>query len=221
MRSASRWPSEHNWDLLHEYKVANDELKKLSDLNSLMDCFWLEGNHDNNLLAVGRVKQDLRSLLDYSLPQYEKVGGKAFQVNEHFLGKWVQKATYQRSRSKGCLRIGATFFKHGYEAGVSADEMEAIYWGQNWANSLTIGGHTHRPTEGAPRQAMKSKKRGLPFWYLNAGCSCDMARMDYMDRLDREQWGNGFVRGWSEPVQSPRLRPSWDAECVVTKWFEE
>jgi predicted phosphodiesterase len=207
--AASKWEK--------EYRVGDRILKQIREVNPDGDYVFLEGNHDANITAKGRLPQDIREMLRYDVPHITSNGAC---VNKEITSYWTKKANYLYQRDRGSYRLGAVCFAHGMEAGIASDEMQAIYYNQNWANSLFVSSHTHRPTEGKPKQAMKTKGRGLPFWYLNTGCSCDMDKMDYMDRKNRSMWGNGFIHGRCELIKSPRLSKTWDAECVVTKWFE-
>ncbi|MDB4507377.1 metallophosphoesterase [bacterium] len=220
--AASKWGKENAADLIVEYERGNDILESIRKVNPDAKYTFLEGNHDANILAKGRFEADIRNMLDFNIPQgYKQANGNFVQVNREFLENWNRNTPYVYHRTRGSYRLGAVCFAHGFEAGTSSDEMQAIHFNQLWANSLFISGHTHRPTEGVAKRVMKTKGRGLPFWYLNAGCSCDIDKMDYMDRKQRGLWGNGYVLGSCDLVKSPRLSKTWEAECFVTKWFEE
>lgn len=215
--SASKWCKEDGIELRDEYKTANNILKRIRQVNPDAKYTFLEGNHDANILAKDRLPQGVRSLLDYNEPQTQN----GIIINDELVYHWKNKRKYIYHKLKGAYRLGAVCFSHGFEAGASSDEMQALYFNQDWANSLFISGHTHRPTEGQVRRVMKTKGRGLPFWYLNAGCSCNIDLMDYMDRKNRAQWGNGYVYGSCDVIRSPRLGKTWEAHCVVTKMFDE
>lgn len=221
-QAASKWEKDDKIALLEEYRRGNDILERIREVNPDAEYVFLEGNHDANILAEGRFSENIRDMLSFNIPQgYETPSGQFVQVNREFLEYWDRSTKYIYHRLKGSYRIGAVCFSHGFEAGSSSDEMQAIYFNQNWANSLFISGHTHRPTEGRYRRVMKTKGRGLPFYYLNAGCCCDMSKMTYMDRKNRSMWGNGYVVGCCEEIKSPRLKKTFDAECIVTKWFDQ
>jgi predicted phosphodiesterase len=219
--AASKWSKENTAELIEEYEKGNDVLKRIRLVNPNAKYVFLEGNHDANINAEGRLPADLRDLTNYLRPQFKETTKDTFvQVNSELLNEWNHSTRYIKHRVKGCFRIGAVCFAHGFEAGTNSDELEAIYWSQYWANGLVVRGHTHRPTVGSPRRSEKTKKLQLPFYYLNAGCSCDMSAMTYMNRNDRSKWGNGFVFGSCQEIKSPRLSKTWTAECVVTEWFD-
>lgn len=205
--SASRWSSEYSWTLKDEFDAANDFLKRIREASPNSKLVFLEGNHDRNLLSINRIDKKLRDLCDYrdsrNIPE---------------LSNWNLATEYKYSRKKGAYKIGAVTFAHGYEAGQSGDKFQSVSLGNPYG--LFISGHTHRPTEGAPKQVMMSLGRPLPYWYLNVGCLRVM-ECDYMDRLRQEQWGQGCVIGWAENIKSPRLSKTWDAECVVFRMFND
>lgn len=219
--SASRWPSEYGWSIEDEYIAASDMLGKirLSHPTGNVQCVFLPGNHDANIEAIARHPRKSRALLSWRVPQYvsRKKGGE-FQINKEFLDHWRTVADYRYSRKRGVYRIGSTVFAHGFASGVSADEEHAIDLG--WPYGLTVCGHSHRPTEGYARQVLKTKRRPLPWWYLNAGCTRDLYP-EYAERQFSSTWGNAVAYGWSMPINSPRFdRNNWDAWCEVGKFHE-
>jgi predicted phosphodiesterase len=220
--SASRWPSEYKWTLEHEYYDANFEVLKplrLANPNRNAECIFLPGNHDDNLLAIDRIAPKVRGRCDWQIPQYSK-GTKTrppVWLNEELLTHWTVPTKYRYNRSEGVYRIGATIFAHGYEAGASSDEAQSLTLG--WPYGLVVTGHTHRPTEGAARQAMKSKTLPLPYWYLNAGMTGTFD-VPYMHRKRQSQWGQAMCYGWSMPIASPRFSRSWDGYCELIEPYE-
>jgi predicted phosphodiesterase len=218
--SASRWPSEYSWDIADEFHAANEEvLKPLRKACPSADCVFLPGNHDDNILAIDRIPSKVRGRCDWTIPQYSKgANGKPVWLNEELLKHWRIPAKYRYNRHEGTYRIGATIFAHGYEAGASSDEAQAITLG--WPYGLFISGHTHRPTVGEPRQAMKTKTLPLPFWYLNSGFTGTF-EVPYMERKRQGMWGQAFCYGWSMPVTSPRFSRTWDAYCELIQPFEK
>lgn len=205
--SASKWSSEYSWTLRDEFNSANELLKRIREASPKSKLVFLEGNHDSNILSINRIDKKLRDLCDYR-----------DESNIPELKHWIKPTEYKYSRRKGAYKIGAVTFAHGYEAGQSGDKFQAISLGQPYG--LFVGGHTHRPTEGAPKQVMMTLGRPLPYWYLNTGCLRIM-ECDYMDRLRQDQWGQGCVVGWAENIKSPRLSKTWDAECLVYKMFND
>ena len=221
MDSASRWPSEYDWKIEDEYWEANENVLKplrLANRNKEAEYLLLPGNHDDNLFETGRVNPKLRNLLDWTLPQYARRAGKTVQVNSEFLTHWRTPCEYSYNRKAGTFRIGATVFAHGYEAGAASDVAQSITLG--WPYGLFVSGHTHRPTPGEPRQAMKTAALPLDRWYLNAGCTRSM-ECGYMKRKRQQMWGHAVCYGWSMPINSPRFSRSWDAYCELISPYEE
>lgn len=213
--SASRWPSEADWTLNDEFREADKVLKQIRESAPNARCKFLKGNHDDNLQSLNRINSKLRDTCDFEAQQFSRHGD---WLNEEFLTNWQVVSEYNNSRNRGTYNIGMVTFGHGWAAGVNSDEDEAIALGMPFG--LYVRGHTHRPTEGKPRQVFKSRKRPLPYWYLNVGCSCDMDR-DYVKRADQTMWGQGAVFGWAIPVKSPRLsRRTFDAEVRVFKRYD-
>jgi predicted phosphodiesterase len=221
--SASKWPSEYSWNIEDEYIAASKMLREIRMAHPHPDQvkgIFLPGNHDANIEAINRHPKAVRQLLSWRYPQNVPVrkGGRPVYINEEFVTNWRIACEYRYSRKRGVYRIGATVFAHGYAADVSSDENQAIDLG--WTYGLTVTGHTHRPTRGEPRQVMKTKKRPLPWWYLNAGCTSDLYPQ-FMERHLSAQWGNAVSYGWSVPINSPRFdRNTWDAYCEVGKMHE-
>lgn len=219
--AASRWVKEGKESLQKEYEKGSLILKKIREVNPNAEYFFNEGNHDANIMAEGRLADDIRDLVDFNVPQFVSTGSNKYkQINEEFINHWNRRVKYVKHRTRGGLRFGAVFITHGFMADANSDKEEARYFNYNWPHSLCIRSHTHRPTEGVAKQVMWTAKRPLPYYYLNTGLCGDMEKMTYMDRVSREMWGNGFVYGSFDLIKSPRFKKTWDAECVVTKWFE-
>lgn len=193
-------------DLLTEFRVGADYLESVRQAGDGAECYWLHGNHDQNLRRrdARRIPKKLRSLCDW---------------NEHCseFAHWKQ-IPYIKSR-RGCLQLGQqVIFTHGFDVGVNSDELEAIqfanYVGQ--ANTLTIRAHTHRPEP--PTQCRRTRKILLPFFFANSGCMCDIEQLEYADRVDTSMWGSAVVVGEFIETKSPRLSPCWTAETIVHKY---
>jgi hypothetical protein len=215
--SASRWPSEYSWTLADEYAAANDEvLRPLREANPNPNArnVLLPGNHDDNILALDRIPKKIRGLCGWQTPQYSERGT---WLNEELLTKWDVVSEYRYNRKAGTYRIGATVFAHGYECGVTSDESQSITLG--WPQGLFVSGHTHRPTPGEARQAMKTKTLPLPYWHLNAGFTGTFD-VPYMERKRQIMWGQAVTYGWSKPVASPRMSRTWDAYCELIRPYE-
>lgn len=214
--SASKWPSEYDWTWGDELWAANDEiLRPVREAHPEAECVFLPGNHDDNVLQIGRHNEDIRDSLDWSVRQYSK--GDTW-LNEELMTHWKMPCKYRYSRRQGTYRIGSTIFFHGYEANASADEFQSITLG--WPYGLSVSVHTHRPTIGEPKRLMKTKACPLDRWYLNAGCTREM-ECGYMARKRQGMWGNAYTYGWSIPsVNSPRFSKTWDGYCQVIKMYE-
>jgi len=206
--SASRWPSEYDWDLKHEFNSHNEYLKGIRKASPKSRRIFLPGNHDDNMLTLNRIDRKLRSLCDY-------------REHEPELEYWEQPCTYTYSRDKGVFRLGQVTFAHGYEAGVSADEIQSITLGIPYG--LYVGGHTHRPREVS--QAMRTRAVPLPYWYANAGCARNIKDVPYMERKRRFNWGQGIVVGesanWRYEQSFMPQSPQWKAETVIFRMYDE
>ena len=205
--SASRWPSEYTWDLEDEFVQHNEFLRKVREAYAPARRVFLPGNHEANILGLNRINSKLRSLCDYRKLEPE-------------LDHWEQPAVYEYSR-RGIFRLGQVTFFHGYEAGVSADEMQGYNLGLPYG--LTVSGHTHRPL--AVTQALRTKGVPLPYWYANAGCLRDMVDVPYMERKRRHLWGHGLVigeaAGWRYEQSLMPTSPLWSAETRILRMFNE
>lgn len=214
MDSASRWPSEYDFDLHDEYVEANGLLKKVrTAAPAHCDCVLLPGNHDENLMEVGRVNPKLRELTCWRQRQWYA----NTWLNEELLTKWNFKTPYKYAQ-EGVYRLGQVTFLHGYEAGQSADEYQSILLGVPYG--LSVAGHTHKPVQ--VTQACKTKTVPLPYWYANAGCSRVMD-CSYMTRKRQHQWGQALVLGdCDEKAVRSKMptSPQWNAETIVRKMYE-
>jgi len=220
--SASRWPSEYSWKIEDEFSAANEEVLKplrLANPNKSARYIFLPGNHDDNLLTIDRIPSKVRGRCDWETPQYLKATKSRgpLWLNEELLTHWERPCKYRYNRKTGVYRIGATVFSHGQESGTSSDELQSIALG--WPYGLFVSGHTHRPTPGEPRQAMKTKSLPLPYYYLNAGCTRDM-ECTFMERKRQMQWGHALCYGWSMPINSPRFSKTWEAYCELINLYD-
>lgn len=214
MDSASRWPSEYDFSLQDEYKAANNDVLKPVRLAAPKNarCVLLPGNHDDNLMEVGRVNPKIRELTCWKQRQWFD----GVWINEELLTNWNYKTPYEYSQ-RGVFRLGQVSFIHGYEASQAADEYQSILLGV--PNGLTIAAHTHKPT--SVGQACKTKQVPLPYWYANAGCSRIMD-CGYMARKRQHLWGQGLVLGACEAKNITSKMPTttqWDAETIVRKMY--
>jgi predicted phosphodiesterase len=199
--SASKWPSEHTWTLEDEYQRHNTLLanirKAAGDKAKLV---MMEGNHDDNIRAIGRINSQLRSLC---LPE----------MHEPELKNWrVFPYTYSQ---RGVYRLGSVSFAHGYEAGQNSDKAQSVLLGMPYG--LFVSGHTHRPKH--ITQVMMTQAIPLPYWFANAGCLRTMD-CDFMERKRQHQWGQAVVVGESRETKSPRMSKTWDAHTEIFRMYE-
>jgi len=205
--SASRWPNENYWSLSHEFETHNEFLKSLREAAPKAIRVFLPGNHDDNLLSLNRIDRQLRDLCDY-------------RKNEPELEHWLQPVPYVYDRNRGVFRLGQVTFCHGFEAGVSSDEFQALQLGLPYG--LFVSGHTHQPK--AVTQAHRTKSISLPYWYANAGCMREMFDVPWMSRRRRAAWGQAIVVGeaedWRYSTSLMPQSPLWEAETIVFRTFE-
>ena len=206
MASCSRWPNEYDWDLELEYVEHNRILRNVRKAAPKdARLLFLPGNHDANLLAVGRLDKRYRNLLDYRDHESE------------FIEKnWEIPTSYEYNKQRGVFRLGQVTFAHGYEAGQNADEFHTLLLGVPYG--LYVGGHTHRPM--APTRAFRTKAVPLPYWYANAGCMREM-NPDWMKRKRSNLWGQAAVLGEVSILKSPRVNKNWNAETRIFRMKEE
>ena len=166
-----------------EYEHAAGFLSRVRDVVG-PDCKrWInKGNHDANLEARDprRIPKSLRSLVHFmSHPEF----GEEFRR-----WHWVE---YEKSK-RGTFQIGPCVFYHGFDCGLSSDEIEGMQMmnatgAHAWR--LAVRGHTHRPID--PTQMYRTKKCSLPWWYMNV-CTCGPLKPDYMLRKDTSLWGSSI-----------------------------
>ena len=205
--SASRWPSEYDFTLADEFKSHNDFLKKIRLATPKARHVFLPGNHDENLLAIGRIDKRIRSQCDYRDPDNEP------ELAEH----WEQPCSYEYDKRRGVFRLGQVSFAHGFEHGTNGDEFQALLLGQPYG--LHVTGHTHRPTERVQR-CFRTKAVPLPYWYANPGCLRDL-RPQYMLRKRSHGWGQGAVFGETLLTKSPRMSRQWEARVEIHRMKDD
>ncbi len=213
--SASKWGSEYSWTYEDElYEGCENVLKRLREAHPYAECWLLSGNHDENLRAEGRFDSKIRDSLDWQAPQYT-TGGT--YLNQELIENWHLKAKYQYN-TKGTARLGSVVFAHGYEAGGSSDKFQAFSLG--WPNGCFISGHSHAPTPGFAHNAKLTARRQSDRWFLNAGCTRHM-ECSYMERKHQANWGHAVVYGYSQIINSPRMKPTWKAYCESIKMYDK
>lgn len=168
------------------------------------DYVWLHGNHDDNILRpdARRIPKAVRSLCNWN----NHLGyGPEFR-------RWRQYP-YIKSPA-GCAQLGQVIFTHGFDHGVTSDEIEALqlaFMVGGRAFRLVVRGHTHRPV--AVRQCYRTAKTPLPFWYANAGTIGPLQPL-YMTRQAAFLWGPGLVVGEAAPRPNPLGGVQWSAHLL-------
>jgi predicted phosphodiesterase len=204
--AGSKWNDEAMHTLLDEYEVANEMLKSIRRVAPKSSSLvMLQGNHDANILAKGRIDPRVRQLLD-------------MRKNIDELQHWNTKAEYEYDRRRGCFRLGQVCFSHGYDCSEAGIRREAIYFLQGHQFGMYVHGHTHRSHP--PKQLMATSTTPLPWWVANAGCMRDL-KPDFVKRLNTQLWSQAIVVGESEMIKSPRSYKCWDAETVVFRGYDQ
>jgi len=173
----------------------------------------LPGNHDDNLLALGRVPRKLRGACDWRRRHYDEAGTL---INSEIVQHWRLGCEYRHCRRRGVYRVGQVTFSHGYEHGVSADEFHTLLLGQPYG--LYVGAHTHQPHP--VTQAMRTRTVPLPYWYVNAGCLRNL-KPPYVHRQRTHNWGHAMVIGEVLQTKSPRMSRQWWAELRVKSMYDD
>ena len=198
--AASRWPNEYEHTLEEEYRWGNDVLRSLR-MAAPKDArlVWAFGNHEDNVGAPNRVPKDMRSLV-------------AIKKHVEEYAHW-KHVPYTRDPEKGAYRIGQVSFIHGPEATAARMDEQAIKMSKYEPFSLTVSGHTHRPT--LHIEQIMLRKFGLEHWRADAGCHMKFDSAEYMKRLDMTMWGHACVPVEAMPLKSPRKSREWNAEVRV------
>jgi predicted phosphodiesterase len=205
---ASVHPDEHEHDALDEYQSAAAYLDTIIDATPGAQRVWCLGNHDDNIQRrdARRVPAKYRRAVHWSNSPWKE----SFAV-------WRQVPYVKDPR--GFYQLGQVIFSHGFDAGASSDELEAIQLANlagGFAHTLVIRGHTHRPEQ--PTQCRRTKRIPLPFWYANAGTLCDIERMDYAARVDTSAWGAAVVVGTTRIGRACQPARNWRAETIMLNY---
>ena len=203
--AASVHPGEHDHTLADEFRHASAYLEAIrSVLPESVRFYWLWGNHDDNIFRRDprRIPADLREMIelgrDSRFPEFQR---------------WTQ-LPYTKSK-RGVLSIGQACFFHGFDAGATSDELEALQVANftgGHAHRLFVRGHTHRPIR--VTQAQRTRKIPLPWWYANVGTMGPL-EPDWANRVDRSQWGAAALVVETKTDRPNRLcSRNWDAELV-------
>ena len=202
-QAASVHPDEADHTLMDEYRHAASFLKSirqnLPDGCRLVIC---EGNHDDNIRRADprRIPKGLRET--------------ALWMNTEFaeeFKRWHWRP-YIKSAA-GCYRVGQVVFYHGFDCGLTSDELEGLQMNNQTGCHpfrLFVRGHTHRPLP--PTQIMRTRKVSLPWWCMNVG-TCGPLKPDYMTRKDTGNWGSGLALIEARMETASRLNAKeWEAE---------
>jgi predicted phosphodiesterase len=203
--AASVHADEHGHTLADEFRHASAYLESIRKvLSPKARLYWLWGNHDDNIFKKDprRIPQALREMIelgrDNKWPEFQK---------------WTQ-LPYTKSK-RGVLQIGQVCFYHGFDAGATSDELEALQMSNitgGHSHRLFVRGHTHRPIP--PTQAMRTRKIPLPWWYANVGTMGPL-EPDWASRVDRSQWGAAALIVETKTNRPHRLcSRQWDAQLL-------
>jgi 3',5'-cyclic AMP phosphodiesterase CpdA len=210
--AASKFEDEEKTELKEDFAEHNQFLETVRTTAELaadgkpVQCVFLPGNHDDNILAMGRIDKHIRSCCDYREHEPE--------LKEK---RWEMPAKYVYDRKLGTFSIGQVTFAHGYEAGQSSDEFQSILLSQ-YTHSLFVSGHTHRPVH--VTRSLRTKAVPLPYWYANAGCLRDL-KPGYVARKRTHLWGQAIVAGEAQLISSPRTTRQWDAQTEIFRMSDD
>jgi predicted phosphodiesterase len=199
--SASKFPSETDWDLRDEFDSAGNLLQGIREVGGEDTTYvMLEGNHDLAVRDQNRIDPKLRSLCDWrNIPEMDN---------------WLIGAEYKYCRKRGAFRIGQVTFSHGFECGSNAGAQQSVYMGNEFG--LFVWGHSHRAEQ--VQQTMWTKTRPLRYWHANAGTLGKMDR-EYMRRKRKQMWSQACVVGEAKNLNSPRVGRHWTAETRVFRTY--
>ena len=199
-------PNEDTHTLEDEYEASHNLLSSLRAVVPPSCHRWVNmGNHDDNLLASDprRVPRSLRGLVDWRRhPEF----GEEFR-------KWCW-VPYEKS-VRGAYKVGPCVFYHGFDAGQSSDELEALQFANfygGYPHLLMVRGHTHRPVP--PTQCRRTKSIPLPWHYANVGTAGPL-NPSWMKRRDTSQWGTAMLVIECKVNRLSKLNGKcWDAELL-------
>ena len=165
---------------------------------------WMNGNHDDNIFKRDprRIPKALRDMIEI---------GRDSRWPE--FSKWAQYPYAKNQR--GQVQIGQVVFFHGFDAGQTSDELEALQFNNitgGHSHRLFVRGHTHRPVP--PTQCYRTRKVPLPYWYANVGTLGPLTP-DWASRMDTSAWGAACLIAETKTDRPNRLcAKNWEAELV-------
>jgi predicted phosphodiesterase len=203
--AASVHAGEHSHTLADEFRHASNFLKSIREvLPSTCRRYWIWGNHDDNIFKKDprRIPEPLREMIEI---------GRDSRWPE--FSKWVQ-LPYAKSK-KGVLQIGQAVFYHGFDAGQTSDELEALQINNmtgGHAHRIFVRGHTHRPIP--PTQCLRTRKIPLPYYYSNVG-TLGPIDPEWANRIDTSAWAPAVLHLETKTERPNRLcGKNWNAELV-------
>lgn len=203
--AASVHADEHEHSLADEFEHASAFLASIRKaLPKSTRCYWIWGNHDDNIFKKDprRIPAALREMIEI---------GRDSRWPE--FNKWIQ-IPYRKHKT-GTLQLGQVVFQHGFDAGATSDELEALQVNNitgGHAHRLFVRGHTHRPVP--PTQCMRTRRIPLPWWYANVGTLGPLSP-DWASRVDTSMWGAAALIAETKMDRPNRLcAKNWDANLI-------
>jgi predicted phosphodiesterase len=190
---ASRWPNEHDWSLLDEYRLWAEDLRLMREAAGKAKVIWLLGNHDANLSAPNRIPKKLREACAWTQNQdvMKQLGGHVRTVEA--CGQKVEvyeNCTVVPYGARSVYRLGQLTLQHGAQAGVNSDRNQCLLFGVE--HGLYVSAHTHRPV--GITQVILPGRIPQKKWYANVGCGADWDKMEYVQRSNIALWGHGLLK---------------------------
>jgi predicted phosphodiesterase len=184
--AASVHAGEHDHTLADEFEHASNFLRSIREaLPKGCRLIWMNGNHDDNIF-----KRDPRRI--------PKALRDMIEINQ-----------------RGQVQIGQVVFFHGFDAGQTSDELEALQFNNitgGHSHRLFVRGHTHRPVP--PTQCYRTRKVPLPYWYANVGTLGPLTP-EWASRMDTSAWGAACLIAETKTGRPNRLcSKNWNAELV-------
>lgn len=195
--AASKFDNERSHELQEEYRHMSEVLRRLRLARKKAKHTYIEGNHDHNLRAHGRLPKKLRGLVQ---PQE--------WVEEFAKGRW-HIVPYVNDPKQGVYRVGPVSLWHGFGESKLAVRREVVRFVP--PNGLGVHSHTHRPH--GPEQVWLDSSTPLPYWVANTG-TLGPLRPDWSDRVATDRWGGGVVLV-EAMMEGPPDRLNWWAETIV------
>lgn len=206
--AASVHPNENFHTLEDEYEEGACILESFrSVLPPTTKLIWMLGNHDDNIQIADprRIPWKIRNLIHWN--RHPDFGPEFRRWNQH---------PYIKAK-QGTYELGPLLAYHGYDCGVTADELEGLqmaYAVGGHSHRLIVRGHTHAPV--TVTQCQRTKRVKLPWWIANVG-TLGPTKPPYMKRKNTELWGPAILVGECAYGSSynPRKGVQFDAELLT------